>query len=205
MIRLIRFPEPDYFDKEIREKGLTFLHQKGILLTEPAPSKTYFKPYWTTCKEDLYSLYQGYCAYTCFHIHKRTGASTVEHIMPKRLFPDQAYEWKNYCLACARINSKKGEQTDLINPFDVVEDLFYLKLETGFMFANDKSSLFDIANKTIKNLGLNNQAWCKERQKCFCRFIDDRKNGLNLEYSKKHLREASIFVYKEAERQQVLK
>jgi len=205
MIPLVRSREPDNFDCKVRKKGLAFLSSNGIQLNVSAPSNTQFQPYWTACKTDLYSLYQGYCAYTCLHIHEMTGASTVEHIKPKRLFPALAYEWMNYCLACARINSKKGEQVDLINPFDVVDDLFLLKLETGFMFANAKNSLFDIADKTITNLDLNNQTWCKARQKCLVDFIDNRQNGLCLEAAKRRLKEASVFVWREAERQGYLK
>lgn len=108
MIPLDRFPEPDNFDHEVRQKGLTFLQRNGIQLNTAAPPGTRFQPYWTACKATLYSLYRGYCAYTCLHIHEMTGASFVEHIKPKRLFPAQAYEWTNYCLACARINMGVG-------------------------------------------------------------------------------------------------
>ena len=201
MIPLTRFPEPDYFDKEVRQRGLAFLRSKKIELDVAAPPKTEFKPFWAVCKKDLYSLFCGYCAYTCFHIHETTGATTVEHIMPKRLFPKFAYEWNNYCLACARINSKKGEQIDLLNPFDVTKGLFILKLETGFILANTAHHQFDIADKTITNLDLNNQTWCDARKKCIYDYIENRKNGLCLRIAEQRLKEASVFVWLEAGRQ----
>ena len=205
MIPLTRFPEPDYFDKEVRQKGLAFLKSKKIRVDVAAPSKTKFKSCWAACQKDLYSFYGGYCAYTCLHIHETTGASTVEHIMPKRLFPKLAYEWENYCLACARINSKKGEQVNLLNPFDVTDGLFRLKLETGFMSADTANPLFDIADKTITNLDLNNQTWCNARKKCIYDYIENRENGLCLRIAEQRLKESSTFVWREASRQGYLK
>lgn len=205
MIPLARHNEPEYFDRDVRQKGLAFLRRERIRLNAAAPSGTRFPAYWSACKGDLYLLYGGYCAYTCLHIHGATGAHTVEHIKPKRLFPALAYEWSNYCLACARINSKKGEQVDLLNPFDVTEDLFRLKMETGFLAVNRANPLFNIADKTITNLDLNNQTWCNERKMCIYRFLEDRNNGLCLEIAEKRLKEASIFVWREAMRQGFLR
>ena len=205
MVPIKRYKEPSNFDKDVRQKGLAFLAKKRIQLHVAAPEKTFFYPYWRACKTNLYKLYNGYCAYTCLHLHEVTGASTVEHIKPKRLYPDLAYEWDNYCLACACINAKKREQTNLLDPFSVTQDLFFLKLETGYIFANNQSPLFHSANDTITCLDLNNQKWCKARQKCMLNYIENRNNGLSLSCAEKRLKESSIFVWSEAKRQKLLK
>jgi len=205
MIQLKRFPEPAYFDSKVRQKGLAYFRHNGVDLNIAVPSNIEIKNYWSACKNDLYSLYEEYCAYTCLHIHKLTGSSAVEHILPKRLFPRYAYEWENYCLACSQINSKKGEQTNIINPFKVDDDLFSLILETGFMFATPSHSLFQIADHTITNLDLNNQKWCDARRDCLAGFVENRQHGLDLPTAEKQLKEESIFVWREAKNQGYLK
>ena len=201
MIPIERHAEPQNFNLDVRKKGINYLMSKGIQLDTEAPLNTFFKPYWRKYKSTLYECYKGYCAYTCFHIHEMTGSSAIEHILPKQKFPRLAYEWSNYCLACACINSKKGQQIGLLNPFDVSENLFFLILATGFITTNEQHPLSQLAQKTIDCLDLNNEKWYTARQKCMFKYIENRNNGLSVEIAEKRLKEDTIFVWSEAKRQ----
>ncbi len=68
------------------------------------------------CLNELYSLYNGICAYACVLIPPVTGGRSVEHFAPKMKHPDYAYEWKNYRLVCSLMNSRKRDFEDVLDP-----------------------------------------------------------------------------------------
>jgi hypothetical protein len=78
-----------------------------------------FEPYWTNVIEQLKEPYDYICAYCCFRIHRVTGAASVDHMAPKSLSWDRNYEWDNYRLCSARLNARKNDFTDVIDPFEV--------------------------------------------------------------------------------------
>ena len=79
---------------------------------DPAGS---FPPYWRAALDDLQAVYDRVCAYLCVRIS--TDAS-VDHYVAKSRRWDLVYEWSNYRLACATMNSYKGEYGDVLDPFD---------------------------------------------------------------------------------------
>jgi len=60
--------------------------------------------------------YERRCAYLAMYIHHATGSPTVDHVLPKSTARDQIYEWANYRLCAAIINSKKGVLLTLVDP-----------------------------------------------------------------------------------------
>lgn len=58
--------------------------------------------------------------------------SSVDHFVPKTVDPNLAYEWTNYRLASLRLNSYKGEHTDVLDPFHILQGWFVLNL-TNFL------------------------------------------------------------------------
>jgi len=138
-----------------------------------------FYPYWRICIGYLQEKYDHQCAYTGLYIHPMTGAGTVDHILPKKSYPKLAYEWSNYCYACSRINSKKGEQTGIISPFQVQNGLFRLILETGKITVNRDSPDYQLAADTIENLDLNNQNWKDIRKKYYAVYVKNREAGMD--------------------------
>ena len=201
MIPIRRFKEPSYFDSKVRKKGLSFLKKYD----GKVPHGVCFPDYWTACKDDLYSNYKGICAYTCLHIHKMTSNPNVEHIKPKRLFPDLAYEWENYCLACSRINARMGERLKIINHFDIKKNMFFLVLETGHIYTNPEHPDREIAETTRIELDLDNQSWADCRRDIYNRYCYLRKKGLKKHAAEQILKEYSPFVWYEAKRQNRLK
>lgn len=50
-------------------------------------------------------------------------ATDIEHIYPKKLFPEKAFTWENYVLACNKCNSHhKSDKFRIFNPKDSVTD-----------------------------------------------------------------------------------
>ena len=204
MIPLQRYLEPPYFEEKVRQPGRKHLRAQRIKLSAVGVEWDKFKDFWKECKNDLVKLYNNYCAYTCFHMHV-TEDSTIDHINPKTRSPAYlAYEWDNYCLCCQVINRKKGNKIQNINPYYITKHLFFLILNTGYIYVNDaykNSVLYQLANDTIQNLNLNNQRWWKERQKVYLDFKEDRKSGATLKRAEENLKNKNIFVWSEAKRQ----
>ena len=77
------------------------------------------------------------------------------------------YEWCNYRLACLRMNRKKLDYTDVLDPFCIHDDWFVMDIvefrvhPAGFLDASKQHSVTD----TISRLGLNDLDWCETRRK----------------------------------------
>jgi 5-methylcytosine-specific restriction endonuclease McrA len=109
MIPVTPQPEPANFDVKVRQPGQRWVARQGLDPGQPVPSGTQLKPYWTECLPQLTELYGRVCAYVCLYIPKITGSPSVEHFVPKSQQLGLAYEWSNYRLVCAKMNSRKRE------------------------------------------------------------------------------------------------
>lgn len=117
MIPVDRQPEPSNFNKNVRQPGKRFLAKK------PTKSSKKFANYWRFARKDLHEAYKRICSYTCFYM---PDTGTVDHFLPKSLYPNLAYEWDNYRLATPRVNQHKGNSTNIIDPFIVQSGWFVL-------------------------------------------------------------------------------
>ena len=121
MIYVERQLEPEEFDELVRQPGQEYLR------SNPTPTSREFSthPYWREISAELHSAYGGICAYTCHWISTDTGWKTVEHFMPKKAHPHLAYEWDNFRLVCGRLNGRKGQHADVIDPF-LIENVMFV-------------------------------------------------------------------------------
>ncbi|EKF42306.1 hypothetical protein NA8A_12175 [Nitratireductor indicus C115] len=153
MIGVVFQPEYVGFDDEVRKPGAAFL------TSCPKPTSKQFKKYayWSRALSQLHEAYSGVCAYTAMYLPDR---GTVDHFLPKageNGRPDLAYEWNNFRLAGGKINTSKGDLTDIIDPFHVQDDWFFIDLPACLIRPNpelDKELKRKIAN-TINSLRLN--------------------------------------------------
>ncbi len=150
MIRVAAAPEYPNFDVDVRAPGATFLS------TCPAPTSEQFKKknFWNRAAKELHAAYSGICAYTAMYLPEQWS---VDHFLPKCSHPNLAYEWNNFRLASGRINSSKGNQVDIIDPFHVENDWFYIDIPACLLRPNpalDKP-LKNRINGTINSLRLN--------------------------------------------------
>lgn len=174
MIPVKRVRKPVDFDSKVREPGLRaiaemsgkpspFPRTSGRKYTQivkrkaDIPSKK-FPNYWTNAIDELMSAYNRICSYSCFRIHPVTGAGSVDHFAPKSQKWDKVYEWSNYRLCCSRLNSRKNDYGDVVDPFDVKNGWFELEL-LGFEISPGPTvrgtPLEQAVQDTIDRLGLN--------------------------------------------------
>ena len=120
MIRVEEQKEPATFEARVKEPGALFLG------TNPNPTSDDWKAheYWRRVGRELYEAYDGICAYTCQKIEVVTGSATVDHFVPKSVRSGLAYDWSNFRLVCGRMNGRKGNQQDVLDPFGLENGVF---------------------------------------------------------------------------------
>ena len=86
MIRVTPAPEPESFDRVVRQPGLRALGrlaEKEYSGSRDAIPAGKFPPLWRKSMDDLLERYARICAYLCLYIPRGTGAATVDHMVPK--------------------------------------------------------------------------------------------------------------------------
>lgn len=124
-------PEPQDFAKLVRAPGLKWIAKSGLNPNQPVPSGTEIPSYWTKCLPALREVYGGICAYVSVYVPKVVGAPSVEHFVPKSRHLNQAYDWSNYRFVCAKMNSRKRDFEDVLDPFALEPESFELNLGDG--------------------------------------------------------------------------
>lgn len=189
MIPVEKQPEPADFEDKVAKKGHKFLEQN------PHPTSWKNRSYWTEALPELRAAYRGICAYCCHYIPGEQNAS-VDHFIPKSIAPHLAYEWDNYRLATLKMNARKGDSTDVLDPFELAEGTFILLFPA--MQVKPKPELSNgikvQAIKTIERLGLNKDDIVNSRLKWVLNYCDGR---FDFEY----LKENTPFIASEIERQ----
>lgn len=184
-------PEPPDFDATVRAKG------KAVLLEHnpkpPVPEKFWKnRAHWRLALEDLHEAYGGVCAFTAIHIEAVTGARTVEHFKPKSNYPQLAFEWDNFRLVCARMNGRKSNHEDVLDPFELDQPVFRLNPHSGEISIREDcpANLRARAELTLSSerLKLNDSECMETRRK-------HAKKILHGHWSKEEGQAASPFVF----------
>jgi uncharacterized protein (TIGR02646 family) len=198
MIPISLQPEPVDFDVKVRQKGLTWLANKGIALNAAPPKASALPNYWSHSNKQLWDAYSGVCAYLAIYFEWATGASSTDHFVAKSKHAGDAYEWNNYRLSCLGANRNKNKFDDVLDPIGLSPNTLVLNLASGEVRPNTAltSAQKILARKTIKRLKLNSPDHNAMRAKHFVRYL--RKKD------EQTLKELSPFVWYEANRQGVL-
>ena len=187
--------EPASFDAKVRQKGLAWMRRSNLDITKPVPKGRKIESYWTACLPELLEAYDRICAYVCIYIEEVTGSGTVEHFVPKSKRLDLAYEWSNYRLVCSVMNSNKNKFEDILDPFEMQQEMFQLlvngKIEPISTLTSDRHRK---AVETIERLKLNSPACRRARLYYFNKYVAKQ---ITVDY----LRERSPFVWLEMQRQ----
>ena len=126
-----------------------------------------------------------YCERLCFRDTDDGGkAPTVDHFKPRRLFPELAYEWRNWIFSCLRCNNEykrdKWPTSGYVDPSaadeeDRPERYFDYDASTGELIP--KSGISEEARETvldtIDDLGLNKPDVLNYRLDWTRRFTED--------------------------------
>lgn len=169
MIRVTLKPEYPAFDVNVRRPGAEFL---AIC---PTPTSEQFRKrnYWGRAARDLHAAYAGICAYTAMYLPEQ---GSVDHFLPKTTHPQFAYEWSNFRLASGRVNSSKGNQTNILDPFNIQDNWFYMDIPTCLLLPNPSldKPLRNQIKSTINSLRLNqDDNYVQER----CNILIDYASG----------------------------
>lgn len=164
MIHVNMQPEPVEFDALVRHPGASFL------MTCPTPTTKEFKThsYWRALLSKTRELYGAVCAYGCHYVPADTGVDTIEHFRPKSKYPSDAYEWSNYRFVCGRLNGRKGNHEDVLDPFHVENGWFVIEFPSLLVkpAPNLEPDLKGRVRQTCERLGLNDEGTClKQRYK----------------------------------------
>lgn len=202
MMHITLAPEPTHFQKEVYEpghnamaaqcgldipypntrKGQGIARLEDVHVQDDIPSDK-LKPYWTDILDDLMNAYNCICAYTCMSIHEITGSSTVDHILPKSMHWEKAYQWDNYLLVCGKMNAKKSNRTDILDPMDIGEDWFRLDMCTLEVYPNSElpEDIKQRVQNTIDQLALNRKKLTDVRLKYLTDYLEGKTNLAMLE------------------------
>ena len=180
MIRVTPQREPPHFSQRVRQPGSWAIAelignqsprpphrrlQQVAQSPQNIPGKA-FPAYWNRVKQDLRRTYNSVCAFSGKRIEPDADV-TVDHMVPKSANWQLVYEWWNYRLACMRMNRKKREYTDVLDPFHVHDSWFVMDI-VEFRVHPDASlsaSRKQSVAATINRLGLNDLDWCETRRR----------------------------------------
>lgn len=189
--------KPTEFEKLVRTPGLDYLAASPT----PTPTPEYIRkrPLWRKIAGDLHESYSEICAYSCRRIAFVTGSRTVDHFIPIKVDPQKAYDWDNYRLACGRLNSRKGAHQDVLDPFELDDDVFALDFPSLQVKPGHglDSQMKTAVCATINRLKLNDETCVDDRQ----RLVRDCCTG---DISFSHLRKEAPFIAYELERQELV-
>lgn len=151
--------EPADYDLRVRQPGTAFLHMT------PYPTAKAWRnhDYWRKSLPCLLVAYKGICSFSGSWTKANVGGvsslqdSSVDHFIPKSTKPTLAYEWTNFRLSRTRLNNRKGDHNDVIDPFTLPNRWFTLDFRSFLVRPNN--SLSDSkrkkVQKTIDRLELN--------------------------------------------------
>jgi hypothetical protein len=146
MIQVNLASEPSGFNAAVRQKGLSAIDEmvgRRPRLQRSGPRRLKiaereqdipadkFPPYWRDCLDELLQAYDRRCAFLALYLEHATGNPSVDHMLPKSKRWDQVYEWNNYRVCTATINSRKSDLQGIVDPVDCRTGWFALEF-VGF-------------------------------------------------------------------------
>ncbi len=158
MIRVTPSAPPPHYETKVRARGRAYLR------VHPTPTSHQFSrhSYWREILDDLHSRYGGICAYSASWtprgpVDRGLDRSSVDHFIPKSKSPQAAYEWSNFRLCRARLNQRKSDSLDVVDPFGIQNGWFTIDFYTFYVRAGDTVPVWAVnpINATIARLQLN--------------------------------------------------
>jgi hypothetical protein len=194
MIPVQLAPEPEAFDRDVRQKGLAAIDElvgrpsrharrgpkrKPVARTAAEIPADRFPPYWRDGLEMLLEAYSRRCAFLALHLEHATGNPSVDHMLPKSRRWDQVYEWANYRLSAATINARKADLTGLVDPMECRVGWFALEL-VGFQVVRGPEAPTHLEPEINATLDLLNAPdCCRAREEYFTCY---RTGEINYDY-----------------------
>ncbi len=176
----VTLPQPPVnYETAVRAPGIAFL------TGNPHPTRDDWDnhSYWRAIHGYLHGELRGICAYCASYTPRRARAvsvdhSSIDHFVPKSHPPHaQAYEWTNFRLARSRLNHRKANFRDVLDPCAISNGWFRLSFVT-FSLSPDSTlsgSQQQQVRDTIVRLGLNtDDGYVTERARAVFRYADGK-------------------------------
>ena len=167
--------EPAGFDVRCRQKGLQWLadHPKATRKGNARP-----RDYWSSFRPQLADAFCDLCAYGAMY----EPVGTVDHFEPVDANEARAYDWNNYRLASAWINSSKNKRTAVLDPLLVQEGWFEVLLPSlQLVIVPDKVPvhLHALAEQTLTDLHLRDDERVLRQRRAWLRKYEEGKLTLD--------------------------
>lgn len=155
-------PPPPHYIPKVREPGEVFLR----LNPRPQSRDWSNQNYWRFIHSYLYKSLGGICVYCASWTPRRnassvgTDSTSIDHFVPKSINPQKAYDWNNFRLCRTRLNNRKGEHTDVLDPCAMTTRCFRLDFSTFRIKPTNglSASLEAKVKSTINRFQLNDDA-----------------------------------------------
>lgn len=124
---------PTHYQARVRGSGLRFLGRT------PNPTNEQWSKhrYWQNIHSDLYGWHKGVCVYCAsWTPHPRQHGvdhTSIDHFVPKSVNPRLAYEWSNFRMVRAKLNNRKDNFQDVIDPCTLQVGWFQLNFTSFFL------------------------------------------------------------------------
>ena len=160
MIHVLARPAPAGFAVKVGVPGAAYLANNPT-----SKPKEKWEAHWREALPDLAGTYKHICAYYCCRVEEVTGAGSVDHYLPKSKHRALAYTWSNFRFACSRMNARKHNGNNVLDPFVVPDGWFELDFATMAVRAANLPNVLDVARvqATIDKLKLNDATSLRER------------------------------------------
>lgn len=179
MIRVDLPPAPPNYESQVHVPGLAFLARTP----HPSGDDWNGQHHWRHIHDYLYAELQRVCSYCATYTPRRPepaalNHTSIDHFVPKSLPPyAQAYEWENFRLCRARLNHRKANFEDIIDPCHIQNGWFRLNFTT-FALAPDPNLAEPQKQRvrdTILRLELNDDdAYVNERARAVYGYADGK-------------------------------
>ena len=124
---------PAHYSTAVRQPGLKFL------ASTPKPTNPQWNKhrYWQNIHGDLYNWHNGVCVYCASWTPRPRGHgvdhTSIDHFVPKSKNPPLAYEWSNFRLVRSKLNNRKDNFQDVLDPCTLQPGWFRLSFTTFFL------------------------------------------------------------------------
>lgn len=112
----------------------------------------------------------------------RDEQTSVDHFIPKSVAPTRAYDWDNYRLCRAKLNHRKADTVELIDPMYVTDGWFSLDFSTFLIVpaVGLPAWVHSRVSTSIDILGLNEDDYVNQRVSVIRSYVLDQVPYIDL-------------------------
>lgn len=168
---------PQTYQQSVEVPGAVFLS------TTPNPTRHQWSKhnYWRHIHSPLYTAMNGICCYSASFTPRRQGKgpdhTSVDHFVPKTVDSKLAYDWNNFRLCRAKLNNRKDNFQDVLDPYVISNGWFRINFATFSLEpdSNLKAADANAVVQTINRLGLNSDdQYVNERARAVYAYVENR-------------------------------